>query len=134
MARFDEIKEYLENLDEDSLYSIYSEYTHVTDNYDYEIFPNDEYYINDILADHDPYWILCRVYYGDYNMADDWFRFDGYGNLESFRNLKDYVDIDEMAEYIDDENDSLYDDNIEEILNSYEEEEEEEEEEDGDDL
>lgn len=48
---------------------------------------NLEYYdmeqFNDIMCGHDPEFIAHRIHFGDFNPMDDYFNFDGYGNLES---------------------------------------------------
>ena len=48
-------------------------------------------------------WILARTYYGSYNYPDDYFCFNGYGNLDSFNywdDEKSPVDVDELADWL----------------------------------
>ena len=79
--------------------------------------------------------VARAICYGDYNYTDDYVRFNGYGNLESFseydmiEELKD--DIDEIIENLIEYKDCICinDGNLEELLEDEEEEEEEEEEE-----
>lgn len=46
-----------------------------------------EYYemdqFNDFMHGHEPEFIAHRIYFGDFNPMDDYFSFDGYGNLIS---------------------------------------------------
>lgn len=66
---------------------------------------------------------IRAVYYGDYRYVDDYVVFNGYGNLESFSGycLKDHVDIDDLASYLE-ENDFLkeeYHDYLKDEYNNY---------------
>ena len=39
----------------------------------------------DIFAEgNNAYWLACRIFYGDFNPNDDYFNFNGCGNLQSF--------------------------------------------------
>ena len=61
------------------------------------------------------------------NLNDIWIRYNGYGNLESTVCPvdDDWIDIDEIADYIIDNDDALDNDEIREILDEGEDEEEE---------
>ena len=132
MARFDEIKEYLESLDDDDLFSVFREYTTVSGDWSSEVFLMYEF--DDIMEARTPTEIVNKVFYGKgFSPRDTYFAFDGYDNLFSFDYLDDPaspVYIDEMAEYIVDSDDDLGYAEIREILDS----EDEEDKEDGDDL
>lgn len=53
---------------------------------------------NDYMLDSDPMWIAERIFYGDFNPNDEFFQFNGYGNLVSY----DLYDINaEIEDYID---------------------------------
>ena len=75
--------------------------------------------------------VARAICYGDYNYTDDYVRFNGYGNLESFseydmiEELKDSIDeiIENLIEYKDCI--CINDGNLEELLDEEEEEEEE---------
>lgn len=100
-----EVKEYLlANLDE--LRQIVSELNSWNGCLEHlEIYENDEYFF-DTFFDGRPMEAVRAAHYGDYNYNDDYVRFNGYGNLESFGDyqyeaeLKDYVDeiIDNLIE------------------------------------
>ena len=76
--------------------------------------------------------VARAICYGDYNYTDDYVRFNGYGNLESFNEynmieeLKDSIDeiVENLIEYKDCI--CINDGNLEELLDEEEEEEEEE--------
>ena len=69
------------------------------------------------------------TFYGDYNYNDDYVRFNGYGNLESFseydmiEEIKAYIEeiVENLIEYKD--NICISDGNLEELLEEEEEEE-----------
>ena len=75
--------------------------------------------------------VARAICYGDYNYTDDYVRFNGYGNLESFseydmiEELKDSIDeiVENLIEYKDCI--CINDGNLEELLDEEEEEEEE---------
>ena len=70
----------------------------------------------------------------DLNLNDIWIRYNGYGKLESTVCPvdDDWIDIDEIADYIIDNDDALDNDEIRDILDEEEEDEEEEDEEEED--
>lgn len=122
MEKLERIKEVLDDLDESELISMWNEYQSNI-NGDGTIFNNcdeffEEFYNNDVMG------ALRASHYGNYNLSDEYVMFNGYGNLKSFNYVTDVIDMDELAKYILDEEDSLYNDDIEEILEEEEEEEE----------
>lgn len=56
-----------------------------------------------------PSEIAEKVYKRDFNTGDDFFAFNGYGNLESFSDVEDYsrFSYEELAEYLAENGDSL---------------------------
>ena len=86
------------------------------------------YYMEDLdyyLEGYRPSDILNLMFYGDFNPNDDYFKFNVYGNLESFNEwdleerYKMYIDeiIDALLENID--NVEIYDDELKEMLIKY---------------
>ena len=63
---------------------------------------NLEYYemdqFNELMSGHDPEFIAHRIHFGDFNPTHDYFRFNGYGNIETISNwelervMKDWAD------------------------------------------
>ena len=50
--------------------------------------------LEEIMFGQDAHWIACRIHFGDFNPMDDYFSFNGYGNLESI----DEWGLEKMAE------------------------------------
>lgn len=121
--KFELILEVLEGLEESELLSVHNEYLNEINGYDDEIYMLDD--LDMIAEGKDAYWLLCRAFYGNFNPTADYFRFDGYGNIQSIFSceLLNYINIEDIAEYCVDNKNSLYNDEIQKIL--YEEEEEE---------
>lgn len=83
----DEYKEmFIDEMDKDEIsLSDYSEY--LRENYpDNDFFPMESF--DEIMDGTDPWKIARSCFYGDFRPCDDWFRFNGYGNLESMDEWK----------------------------------------------
>lgn len=111
------IVDYLEGAsDTDLLYAwknYCSEY-----NPDGEVFEMDDFSEVFEMRDDGPWEAVRAAYYGDFRPTDEYFWFDGYGNLESANDLgKAGIDVEEIAEYCVEHNDPVNDDEIENILN-----------------
>lgn len=63
---------------------------------------------DEVMSNYTPSEIARVIYYGEFNPNDDYFRFDGYGNLESL----DWQEISDKAE-------SLESDIIDHLVNYY---------------
>jgi len=74
--------------------------------HDDEIFPMDEF--DELMAHWKPMDIAFRTFYGGFHPHDDFFSFDGYGNIESHRLLTHWINMDDLADEIMD-NDDLAD-------------------------
>lgn len=123
--KFELIIEVLESLTDCELLNIHKEYLNETNGYDDEIFTLDD--LDMIAEGQDAYWLLCRAFYGEFNPTADYFKFNGYGNIQSIFSyeLQDYIDIENIAEFCIDNDNALYNDEIQEILNSEDAEEDE---------
>ena len=123
--KFELILEVLEGLTDGELLNVHREYLNETNGYDDEIYTIDD--LDMIAEGQDAYWLLCRAFYGDFNPTADYFKFNGYGNIQSIFSyeLSSYIDMEDIAEYCIDNNKSLYNDEIQEILDSEDEETEE---------
>lgn len=88
------------------------------DNYIYHMEDFDE-----IMGNESPWEVARCCYYGrEFCPAHDYFRFNGYGNLESFDFApggNSEVYIDDIAQYIDQNDDALWDDDIQDILDDF---------------
>lgn len=121
MTRFERINEILENMDTDELLAIHNEYCQANNYTDDEIF--NMYEINNFLSG-TAEEVLERVA-NNFNIRDDYFHMTIYG-VESFNYPRDYIDIEDIAHYIDRTENDFDNSDIVEILDEYKEESEEE--------
>ena len=124
MTKTQTLKHLLENTNESQLYIIANEYFDKTDYYDDRIYDMEEF--DEIMDGMSPWNIATKIFYGDFRPNDNYFRFDGCANLESFDYISDEVDLEEIADYIVDNDEDFDDSDIREILDEENEEEEEE--------
>lgn len=119
------IVELLENMNDVELLSVHREYINKTSRFDDEIYTLDD--LDMIAEGEDAYWLLCRAYYGDFDPTADYFKFNGYGNLQSIYSyeLSEYIDFKEIAEYCVENDNDFYNDDIRGILEEEDEEDEE---------
>lgn len=113
----EKIREYIESLTNEEKRNLWNEYcndSNRTDDWIYDMLEFD-----DINEGKTPSDIALSICYGDFRATDNYFWFDGYGNFES----SDWIDdnscpfcIDELIDYIIENDNDLYDDNIREIL------------------
>lgn len=122
MKTQNEIKEYLENLSDSELLSLWNEYRRVNC-YDGDIYDMDEF--DEICGNINPSDLACKIFYGKFNPNDTYFIFNGYENLESSNYLDDFIDIDELAQHICDNDDDLEDYDLRNFLDEDEEDSEE---------
>jgi hypothetical protein len=93
-----DIKENILNMYNSEILALHNEYCRNMSYYDDEIFDNDPYIINELFSD--TFKALQCMFYGQYNPNDDFFKFDGYGNLQSIHYIKDYIDIKSIVLHI----------------------------------
>ena len=97
-----EIREYLLN-NEEILLDVVSElnsWNGCLDNLDF--WENDEEFFNTFFDN--PMEAIRATYYGNYNYNDDYVKFNGYGNIDSY---SEYERIEEIKDNIDDIVDNL---------------------------
>lgn len=125
----EKIIEVLENLSDDDVMDIWNDELYPYDNNEH-VFEMSE--INDILSiNYTPLEIIEMVQNGKFCICDDYFAFDDYGNLISFNDISDKIDLYAIADYAINMEEDFCNDEIERILNGnydneYEEEGEEE--------
>lgn len=119
MTKAEMIKDLLENGMSDS-YSlmIYNEYLDKVEYYDDRIYNIDEF--DEVMNCMKPLDIALKIFYGDFRPNDNYFKFDGCANLQSFDYLSDEIDYEEIADYIVDNNEDFDDIDIREILDEEE--------------
>ena len=98
----EKIREYLLN-NEETLLDVVSElnsWNGCLENL--EFWENDEEFFNTFF--NNPMEAIRATYYGDYNYNDDYVKFNGYGNIDSY---SEYERIEEIKDSIDDIVDNL---------------------------
>ena len=115
LKNFDSVKEYLNNLDDSELVSIHNEYCQSTNDPDGEIYNNDEdffttFFEGKVLE------AVRAVSFGEYNYSNDYVKFNGYGNLESFNSPLEHVDIESIAADILENTENYYGIELEECF------------------
>lgn len=107
MTLKDKIIEGLEQLSTDELLSLYREINSYDGSLDqFDIFEMDEF--DEVLDGYKPSEIVNSIRYGDFDSTDEYFRFNGYGNLESLSHFDIEEELDsylgEIADCVEDGN------------------------------
>ncbi len=127
MTRFESIKEVLDGLSTSDLVQVHNAYCENDRNMDDYIYRMEEF--DEIMDGSTPWEVARAAYYsGKFCPAHDYFWFNGYGNLESADFPGNQIFTEDIAAYIDRTENALYNDEIQDVLNEYEEDEEEMEE------
>lgn len=119
-----EVREYLDSLSDGGKVDIWNEYAEAANYPDNHIYSMDEF--DEIFSDTKPWEIARACFYSRrFNPSDNWFWFNGYGNVESADYISDHddrspIDLDEVAEYIVGNDDELFNDDIRAILDGEE--------------
>lgn len=123
----EKIREIIERMSNENLINLHNDYC-CANYYNNDIM--DMCTINEILSGKKPTEILNMVFYGNFNPNDSYFRFNGIGYLESCDYPKyDWIDIDEIVDYIIDNNEDFDVDEIRDALDEDDEDDEDEKEE-----
>ena len=112
MKNTDEVKEFLENLTDSELQNIWNEYCDKNNSCDY-IYSMFEF--DDIMQNETPENIARKIYYGNFNITDNYFMFDGYENLKSGY-ADELIYCEELADYICRNEDCLNNDELKDFL------------------
>jgi hypothetical protein len=88
-----DIKENILNMDSRTVMTLHNEYCDNMSYSDDMIYDNDAYTVNEFFTN--SFEALKSMFYGSYNPNEDFFKFDGYGNLESIdkNDILDFIDI-----------------------------------------
>ena len=121
MNKEDAIRNYVENMDSEGLRTLVNDINAWDGSLDnLQCYTMDEF--DELMTGYTPMEIAQLVSYGDFNPCDDYYGFDGYGNLKSY---SDYELDKEIDMYKDDIVDclmsfdgSLYDDTLQSIVNA----------------
>lgn len=125
MTRYKAIKEVLEEMSSSDIVAVHNAYCDSCNYMGNHIYNMEEF--DEIMGNMEPRKIAIACFYGDFCPAHDYFYYNGYGNLESFDYVgdNDPISIDDIAAYVDSEEDTLNSDELQEVIDEYEEDEEE---------
>ena len=130
----EKLLELFENMEGGEIVSVWNEYCCETNNHDDEILNYDR--LEDLIrcdSQNDAFYWINRFFYGsdDYNEEGsanpnrDYFKFNAYGNIVSFDYIYNsyskefnHIDIDALIDYIIENQESFYNDDIQEILDN----------------
>jgi hypothetical protein len=129
------IMEVLKGMEDGDLISVWNEYCDKCNMFDDRIYYMEE--LDEIFSGQDVTYILNRAFYGhdqwgdnsEFNPNRNYFTFNGYGNLISLDwigwneyagSFGDCIDVQAMIDYIIENNDCLYNDEIQDVLNDIE--------------
>ena len=73
--------------------------------------------LEEVFYDAEKWWLIDRIRYGDFDFTKDFWSFNGYGNLDSYNAWELPIFASDIADYILSAEDSLGNDEIEDILN-----------------
>ena len=115
MEKIKKLVDYINSLDDDELIELHNSYCEAAGYEDDRVYSTDE--LDELLEGRTPTDILLRGFYGDFNPRQAFFWFNGYGNLESADYMSGTpISVEDIADYILSEEDSLGNDEIQEIL------------------
>jgi hypothetical protein len=89
-----------ENLDDSEKVSLWNEYCQESKGGEDQIFEFDEEFFEMCFSGSNPMEVARAASFGSLNWSDDYIKFNGYGNLESFDSPIDEIDEDELLEWL----------------------------------
>lgn len=92
-TKVDQLIEQINELSTDDLIQLHNTYCRSISS-DGEVYENDEYFFNTFF-DGRVNEALRAAHFGTYNWSDNYVKFNGYGNLESFN----YFKVDDLEDY-----------------------------------
>lgn len=125
--KVEQIKAILNDMYDDELVEIHNCYCEANNNYDDQIFQNDDATLDDVMGECTFSKAACKLHYSDYNYNDHYFWFDGYGNLESSNDPKDNIFVYDIARYVIDNENDLGNMDLREAIEGWQEEDKDEE-------
>ena len=115
MEKREKLVDYINSMKTDEIVELHNSYCEAAGYEDDHIYSM--YELDEILDGRTPTDILCRSFYGNFNPRHDFFWFNNSCNLVSADYITDIdVSVDDIADYILSEEDSLGNDEIQEIL------------------
>lgn len=122
MTRYEAIKNYIDELSDSELVALNNEYCSATNDFDSQF--TSMYEFDDIFWNYKPF-DLVRMLDRDFSADDDYFYIDSYGEICSTDDPAEMIDTRVIAEYIDENDDCLYDRDLEALLDDWDNDEDE---------
>lgn len=124
MTKREKLIDLLQEINYPELVLLHNDYCYAINNPDDEIFEIGLF--DEIFNGCDPFDIATKIYYGDFHPGYEYFKFNGYGNIQSICKweLDKYIDILEIVDYILEKNFDFDNNDILYILDDIEEDEE----------
>ena len=114
MEKRQKLVDYINSMNTDEIVALHNDYCEAA-NYDEHIYSMDE--LDEFFSCSKPHWILERAFYGEFNPRHYYFWLNNSCNLESADYIFEMpISVDDIADYILSEEDSLGNDEIQEIL------------------
>ena len=108
----------INNMNDSEMIDLWNEYCSDNGYYDDRIEYFDEGVFNDLMAGKTPYEIYQIIDNSDISFFDDYCRYDGY-ELNTFTDIYDSIDIENLVEWIIKEEKDLCNSDIDELYNKY---------------
>lgn len=113
----DEISTVIDDMYDNDIASIWNDYCDEVNYGDHRVYCMDE--LDELLYGMRPTDILSLGANSTIYWSDDWFTFDGYGNIETASHILNVVDSEEVAEYCLDNDECFGYSKIRDILDDY---------------
>lgn len=125
MTKREKLIDLLQEMNDPELVVLHNDYCCAINDYDNEIFEINQF--DEIFNGCEPWDIATKICHGDFNPAFEYFKFNGYGNIQSICKweLDRFIDIMEIVEYILENDYSFENNDILYILDDIEEDSEE---------
>ena len=115
MEKRKKLVDYINSRNTDEIVALHNDYCAAAGYDNDHIYSMDE--LDEFFSCSKPHWILERAFYGKFNPRHEYFRLNNSYNLESADYIFEMpISVDDIADYILSEEDSLGNDEIQEIL------------------
>lgn len=91
-----QLMEEIENFTSSEIFELNNTFCIEANYHDDMIHELDDYTLDEIFHGQTPSQIIKQTAYGDFNYSHDYFRFDGYGNLESLS----FLDVSSLPDFV----------------------------------
>lgn len=122
----DLVTDTIDNMSDSEMINLWNEFCDDNCYYDDRIEYFDEGVFNDLMAGKTPYEIYQIIDNSDISFFDDYYRYDGY-ELNTFSDVYDSIDIDNLVEWVIEEENDLCNSDIDELYSKLNDEDEDEE-------